>query len=256
MNGERTFVPAARRPRPWTNSRTAARARVHPERGPERGQALVETALILPVLLLLILGLIDVARAVEEENTLAFAAREGTRYAIVHGVSGSPVIGAQCGETLYTTTIVTAGSRTVAVTNANGVALAASPTGWNVSSQWAGGTTILVDAQGSTTNMETIVVSSLTTTTITATFQKSHSGTWSITAACNDSTISGIVESAAIGVPNVTTTIGYPDDVGNDRGGRVFVDAKAPFVPLPSQYLLNGALSITLRGGSMLVIQH
>ena len=34
------------------------------------------------------------------------------------------------------------------------------------------------------------------------------------------------------------------------------VDATAPFVPLPSQYLLNGALSITLRGGSMLVIQH
>jgi hypothetical protein len=63
------------------------------------------------------------------------------------------------------------------------------------------------------------------------------------------------VSDAAIGVPNISVTVGYPDG-NNDRNSRVFVEATAPFVPLPSQYLLNGALSITLRGGSQLVIQR
>jgi Flp pilus assembly protein TadG len=54
----------------------------------ERGQGLVEFALALPILLLIVTGLMDAARMVWQENTLAYAAREGTRYAIVHG-SGS-----------------------------------------------------------------------------------------------------------------------------------------------------------------------
>lgn len=135
----------------------------------ERGQSLVEFALVLPVLLLLIFGLLDVARAVWQENTLAFAAREGSRYAIVHGAaSSSPV--PYC-------------------------------------------------------------------------------------ASCSPSAIVSAVEAAAIGVPNITVTVTYPDG-NNDRNSRVSVTATAPFVPLPSQYLLNGALTVTLRGGSELVIQH
>ena len=55
----------------------------------ERGQSLVEFALVLPVLFFLIFGVIDVSRAVWQENTLAYAAREATRYLIVNG-SGSP----------------------------------------------------------------------------------------------------------------------------------------------------------------------
>src|SRR5688572_27376977 len=56
-----------------------------------RGQALVETALVLPLLLLLIVGLFDVGRAVWLSNTLASAVREGSRYGVVHGaLSGSP----------------------------------------------------------------------------------------------------------------------------------------------------------------------
>jgi Flp pilus assembly protein TadG len=62
--------------------------------GAQQGaQALVEFALVLPIFLLVITGLIDVARAVWEENTLAYAAREGTRYAIVHGSAGNPRVG-------------------------------------------------------------------------------------------------------------------------------------------------------------------
>ena len=132
-------------------------------------QALVEFALILPILLLLILGLFEVARAVWQENTLAYASREGTRYAQVHGsAAASPV--AYCSS-------------------------------------------------------------------------------------CSNSAITTAVQNAAIGVTSITALVGFPDG-NNDRGSRVIVTATAPFVPLPSQYLLQGAFAITLRGGSELVIQH
>lgn len=65
-------------------------ARFHDE---QRAQSLVEFALVLPIFLLLVTGIFDVARAVWQENSLAYAAREGTRYAIVHGASGNPVVG-------------------------------------------------------------------------------------------------------------------------------------------------------------------
>ena len=73
------------------------------DREDERGQSLVEFALLLPLMLLIITGLFDVARAVWQENTLAYAAREGTRYAIVHGSEGVPRVDAatpQCGTAL------------------------------------------------------------------------------------------------------------------------------------------------------------
>jgi hypothetical protein len=142
----------------------------------ERAQALVEFALVLPIFLLVITGLVDVARAVWEENTLAYAAREGTRYAIVHGSGGNPRVGP-----LHP-----------AVTN---------PTQYN--------TNLIVD----------------------------------------------VVRQNAIGVPNVSVAIDYPDS-DNQRNHRVTVDATAPFVPLPSQYLIGGAFRITLRGGSQLYIQR
>lgn len=133
------------------------------------GQALVEFALIIPVLLILIVGLFDVARAVEQENTLAYAARYGARYAIVHGSTSSSPIG-PCSS-------------------------------------------------------------------------------------CSDATITSEVTRNAVSVTNITVTIDYPD-ANNDRGSHITVDATAPFVPLASQFLLNGALSVTLRGGSEMVIQH
>ena len=57
------------------------------------GQSLVEFALILPVLLLLIVGVFDLARIVFDSTTLSSAVREGTRYAIVHGASSSSPTG-------------------------------------------------------------------------------------------------------------------------------------------------------------------
>jgi len=49
-----------------------------------RGQALVEFALVVPILLLLLIALFDVGRAVFAYNTLTNAAREGARLAIVN----------------------------------------------------------------------------------------------------------------------------------------------------------------------------
>jgi hypothetical protein len=154
----------------------------------QRGQSLVEFALLLPLMLLIITGLFDVARAVWEENTLAYAAREGTRYAIVHGSAGLP---------------------------------AADPT----------------DVGNALCNPGDIVI-------------------------CTN--IPNVVRAAAIGVPNLTVTVTYPDTYAGtspavkcaDRNCRVIVDVSAPFVPLPSQYLLGGAFQITLKGGSQLVIQR
>jgi Flp pilus assembly protein TadG len=152
----------------------------------QRGQSLVEFALLLPLMLLIITGLFDVARAVWQENTLAYAAREGTRYAIVHGSAGFPA------------------------------ADAATP------------------ACG-TPQADPVI--------------------------CTN--IPAVVRASAIGVPNITVTVQYPDVYPNtggvrcaDRNCRVIVDASAPFIPLPSTYLLGGAFQITLKGGSTLVIQR
>ncbi|HEV2010034.1 MAG TPA: TadE/TadG family type IV pilus assembly protein [Candidatus Limnocylindria bacterium] len=144
-------------------------------RDEQAAQALVEFALVLPLFLLLVTGIFDVARAVWQENTLAYAAREGTRYAIVHGASGVPIVG-PCTSCLNPAT----------------------------------------NNLGNVTNA---------------------------------------VTANAIGVYNIDVTIDYPDG-GNNRNQRVTVDATAPFVPLPSQYLLGSAFQITLRGGSQLVIQR
>ena len=50
-----------------------------------RGQALVEFAFVAPIFLLLLFSLIDFGRYVYYVQILNNAAREGTRYAIVHG---------------------------------------------------------------------------------------------------------------------------------------------------------------------------
>jgi Flp pilus assembly protein TadG len=53
------------------------------QRAGGRGQDLIEFALILPLLLLLLTGIMEFALAVMAYNTVANAAREGARYGIV-----------------------------------------------------------------------------------------------------------------------------------------------------------------------------
>ena len=50
-------------------------------RGSEGGQALIELAVVLPVFLLIVFGLIDVGRLVYTNSTISQAAREGARLA-------------------------------------------------------------------------------------------------------------------------------------------------------------------------------
>jgi Flp pilus assembly protein TadG len=54
-----------------------------PRGAARNGQALVEFALILPILLILVLGLIDFARAWSAQHAIADAAREGARMLVV-----------------------------------------------------------------------------------------------------------------------------------------------------------------------------
>lgn len=60
------------------------RARHGARRG-SRGQALVEFALVAPIFFLILFAIIDFGRYVYYVQILNNAAREGTRYAIVHG---------------------------------------------------------------------------------------------------------------------------------------------------------------------------
>jgi hypothetical protein len=54
-----------------------------------RGQALTEFALVLPLFLALLFVIVDFGRVVWATGSLASAAREGARYAIVHGGTAS-----------------------------------------------------------------------------------------------------------------------------------------------------------------------
>lgn len=49
-----------------------------------KGQALVEFALVLPILLILLLGILDFGRAIAAYNSVSNAARSGARVAIVN----------------------------------------------------------------------------------------------------------------------------------------------------------------------------
>lgn len=59
----------------------------------ERGQSLVEFALVMPVLVIVLVGLFDLGRAVMLSETLNSAVREGTRSAMVRGTTSSSPLG-------------------------------------------------------------------------------------------------------------------------------------------------------------------
>jgi hypothetical protein len=54
-----------------------------------RGQSMVEFAAVLPIFIMLLVGIFDFGRVIWINDTLAAAAREAARYAIVHGGSAS-----------------------------------------------------------------------------------------------------------------------------------------------------------------------
>jgi hypothetical protein len=62
-------------------------------RASRRGQALVEFALVIPLMLILAFALVDFARGIFIYSVISSAAREGARYAIVHGNQGATPVG-------------------------------------------------------------------------------------------------------------------------------------------------------------------
>jgi Flp pilus assembly protein TadG len=68
----------------------------------EKGQTLVELALVLPVFLMLFFAILDGARLAMDYNTVAHAAREGARYAVVHGSTSTSPIGPGVNESNLT----------------------------------------------------------------------------------------------------------------------------------------------------------
>jgi hypothetical protein len=55
----------------------------------QRGQALLEFAVVLPVFMVVLLGMIDLGRVIWANDSISNAAREAARFAIVHGGSRS-----------------------------------------------------------------------------------------------------------------------------------------------------------------------
>ena len=62
----------------------------------DRGQALVEFALVIIFLFLLVLGILEMLFFMNTYNVLADSAKEGVRYAIVHGVNNKYAAGPTC----------------------------------------------------------------------------------------------------------------------------------------------------------------
>lgn len=74
-----------------------------PRSQPRRGAAMVEMALVLPVFLMVVMGIIEFGRAMWVSNMLTNAAREGARMAILDGSSNAEV--RQSVEDFLTTTL-------------------------------------------------------------------------------------------------------------------------------------------------------
>jgi Flp pilus assembly protein TadG len=82
----------------------------------QRGQGVVEIALILPIFLLTVLGMLDLGRAVYTHTVLSNSVREGCRVAVVQSRPSSDVIQAvlqsAAGVNLPASNITISGART------------------------------------------------------------------------------------------------------------------------------------------------
>lgn len=79
----------------------------------ERGQAITEFAVIAPIALLLIIGVLEFAQALFTYHSVAEAARAGTRYAIVHTANpancADPAVGTAPCEQLFSAYMLSLG---------------------------------------------------------------------------------------------------------------------------------------------------
>ena len=105
-------------------------------RSQERGQSLIEFAMVLPILLLLAMGTIEFGRAYYQYNTLSKSVREGARYMSMHGYTTAEQTNAKrmaChGNTTGSGTPCVPGLTTgnIAVTSRGGGTTLATPPQW------------------------------------------------------------------------------------------------------------------------------
>jgi len=83
------------------------------------GQGLVEFALVLPIFMVMLIGMVDLGRAIWANNSVANAAREAGRFASVHGGSCKDLTGAVCSSTNYCPVGPTASGSAVPSTSAS-----------------------------------------------------------------------------------------------------------------------------------------
>lgn len=202
----------------------------------EEGQALIEFALLLPVIVVLLVGMFDVAFAVWRSNTLTSAAREGTRYAIVNGSTSATPLGpgndATVGDVVrrgaiglsnvsVTVTWPDSAATTIAAdaTAGQDVVRVASTTGF------VAGDVVHVVGGG---NVERHTVRALVASPVGLQLAANLANTYS----------SGTVAAAG------------------RRGQRVNVVATAEHAPVLSDAFLGGSLRVTLRAASELVIHR
>ena len=65
------------------------------------GQGMVEFGLVLPIFLAVLIGMVDIGRAVWANNSVANAAREAARFASVHGGSCEDLTSTGCTSAYY-----------------------------------------------------------------------------------------------------------------------------------------------------------
>jgi Flp pilus assembly protein TadG len=86
----------------------------------ERGQALVEFAMTIPVVFMVIFAIIDFGRSLYTYDLVTSAARVGSRYAIVHGSACTPAPGCTASsagiQTFVRSTVTGVDSSTLNVT--------------------------------------------------------------------------------------------------------------------------------------------
>ena len=70
--------------------------RFYPRRHATQGQAQVEFALVIVFLMILILSMVELLTMMHTYNVLADSAKEGLRYAVVHGTANSTPSGPTC----------------------------------------------------------------------------------------------------------------------------------------------------------------
>ena len=80
----------------------------------QSGQAVVELALMLPILILILVGILDLGRIFEAQVTITNAAREGARWAIDHPSDSS-------GISSHVSAEATAGGFSPVITNPGGL---------------------------------------------------------------------------------------------------------------------------------------